>query len=89
MQQTGQTLASNTQAISRLEVQVGQLASQIGERERGKFPSQPEPNPRGSSPQNQFLAQSSAQGARLEQVNAITTLRSGRQNDNKVEENEH
>ena len=37
----------NTQAISKLENQVGQLAAQVGEREKGKFPSQPIPNPKG------------------------------------------
>ena len=37
----------NTQAISKLENQVGQLATQVGEREKGKFPSQPIPNPKG------------------------------------------
>ena len=36
----------NTQAISKLENQVGQLATQVGEREKGKFPSQPIPNPK-------------------------------------------
>ena len=29
----------NTQAISKLENQVGQLATQVGEREKRKFPS--------------------------------------------------
>ena len=78
IQQTGQTLASNTQAISRLEIQLGQLATQIGERERGKFPSQPEPNPKGVNNQGQYFAQSSTHGAQHDQVNALTTLRSGR-----------
>ena len=30
-----------------MENQVGQLATQVGEREKGKFPSQPIPNPKG------------------------------------------
>ena len=37
----------NTQDISKLENQVGQLATQVGEREKGNFPSQPIPNPKG------------------------------------------
>ena len=37
----------NTQAISKLENQVGQLATQVEEREKGKFPSQPIPNLKG------------------------------------------
>ena len=37
----------NIQAISKLENQVGQLATQVGEREKGKFSSQPIPNPKG------------------------------------------
>ena len=36
----------NTQAIAMLEMQMGQLANHLGEREKGKFPSQPEPNPK-------------------------------------------
>ena len=37
----------NTQAISKLENQVGQLATQVGEREKEKFPGQPLHNPKG------------------------------------------
>ena len=54
MQLTGQSIMEiknsnhlNTQAISKLENQVGRLANQMGEREKGKFPSQPVPNPKG------------------------------------------
>jgi hypothetical protein len=36
----------NTQAISKLEMQVGQLASHLGERDKGKLPSQPVNNPK-------------------------------------------
>jgi uncharacterized coiled-coil protein SlyX len=38
---------SSKQAIAKMEGQIGQLANQVGERERGKFPSQPVPNPKG------------------------------------------
>jgi hypothetical protein len=65
----------NTQAISKLETQVGQLASHIGERDKGKLLSQPVNNPKaciiGSAP-NQ------------EHAHAIVTLRSERQVDNRV-----
>ena len=37
----------NTQAIPKLENQVDMLATQVGEREKGKFPSQPIPNLKG------------------------------------------
>jgi hypothetical protein len=67
----------NTQAISKLETQVGQLASHIGERDKGKLPSQPVNNPKactiGSAP-NQ------------EHAHAIVTLRSKKQVDNQVDE---
>ncbi|KAL5549093.1 hypothetical protein UlMin_004324 [Ulmus minor] len=46
MQSTQQVLHSNSQAISKLETQLGQLATAVGEREKGKFPSQPIPNPK-------------------------------------------
>jgi hypothetical protein len=35
----------NTQAISKLEIQVGQLANHLGERDKGKLTSQPVNNP--------------------------------------------
>ena len=50
MSSTGQSLTANTQAIARVEMQMGQLAATIGEREKGKFPSQPEINPKGQNP---------------------------------------
>jgi hypothetical protein len=52
----------------------------VGERERGKFPSQPVPNPKG-----QFvIGSTSAPSYGQKHVQAITTLRSGRQVDNQV-----
>jgi hypothetical protein len=36
----------NTQAISKLEDQMGQMANHLGERERGKLPSQPVLDPK-------------------------------------------
>ena len=84
MQQAGQSLAVNNQAISRLEVQVGQLASKLNERELGKLPSQPKPNPRGSNLSGQFQAHT-VENPPSSLVNAIITLRSGKDVDNKVE----
>ena len=70
----------NTQAISKLENQVGQLATQVGEREKGKFPSQPIPNPKRKYAINGSFSSTHAN----ESVQSITTLRSGRQVDNQV-----
>jgi hypothetical protein len=36
----------NAQAIAKMEVQIGQIANHMGEREKGKLPSQPMPNPK-------------------------------------------
>jgi hypothetical protein len=53
MKMTGQSINDvrnstmvNTQAISKLEMQVGQLANHPGERDKGKLPSQPVNNPK-------------------------------------------
>ncbi|XP_074342937.1 uncharacterized protein LOC141680673 [Apium graveolens] len=72
MTQDRQLLNSNAQAISKLEVQMGQLANTICEREKNKFPSQPEVNPK--FPLNQ----------RPHDVNAVISLRSGNQVRNRV-----
>jgi hypothetical protein len=69
----------NTQAIAKMENQIGQIANHLGEREKGKFPSQPEPNPKAFAVGN---SSNSAHGQ--EHVQAIVTLRSGRQVDNHV-----
>ena len=76
MTQDRKILNSNVQAISKLEVQMSQLANTLCEREKNKFPSQPEVNPR--FPINQRPH---------ENVNAIISLRSGTQVDNKVVDN--
>jgi hypothetical protein len=76
MKMTGQSINDvknstmvNTQAISKLEMQMGQLANHLGERDKGKFPSQPMTNPKAHG---------------QEHAHAIVTLRSGRQVDNQV-----
>src|SRR3954470_19903580 len=82
MQATTSHVQTTSQAISRIETQLGQQATQIGQlanqladREKGKLPSQSVPNPRGQNHQP---------STSHEQVQAITTLRSGRQVDNNV-----
>jgi hypothetical protein len=68
----------NTQAIAKMETQIGQIASHLGEREKGKLPSQPVPNPK-----LQFHEGSSSNAVHgQEHVQAIVTLRSGKQVDN-------
>jgi hypothetical protein len=76
MKMTGQSINDvrnstmvNTQAISKLEMQVGQLANHLGERDKGKLPSQPVNNPKACT-----IGNSSNQ----EHAHAIVTLRSGR-----------
>jgi hypothetical protein len=76
MKMTGQSISDvrnstmvNTQAISKLEIQVGQLANHLGERDKGKLPSQPVNNPKACTIEN-----SSTQ----EHAHAIVSLRSGR-----------
>src|SRR4029450_1583902 len=64
------------QSMARLEAQIGQLANALNRREEGKLPSQPVANPKGilvidDSP-------SSSCNAPQEQVQSITTLRSGK-----------
>src|SRR4051812_14920629 len=82
MQATTSHVQTNSQAISRIETQlgqqakkIGQLANQLADREKGKLPSQSVPNPR---------SQNNQPSTSHEQVQAITTLRSGRQVDNNV-----
>jgi hypothetical protein len=59
----------NTQTIFKLEMQVGQLASHLGERDKGKLPSQSVNNPKACT-----IGNSSNQ----EHAHAIVTLRFGR-----------
>ena len=68
-------LNSNMQSIAKLENCMSQMAKQLTESEKGKFPSQHVVNPNIS----QSDPLSSAQ------LNAIHTLRSGREVDNRVE----
>ena len=49
MQNIKKMLNSHTQAISRLEVQMSQLASSLSEKPKGTLASQPLANPKNSS----------------------------------------
>ena len=42
----------NTHAISKLEMQMGQLANHLGEKDKGKLPSQPMNNPKACNIKN-------------------------------------
>jgi hypothetical protein len=82
MKMTGQSISDvrhstmvNTQAISKLEIQVGQLASHLGERDNGKLSSQPVNNPKACTIGSSLTE---------EHAHAIVTLRLGRQVDNLV-----
>ncbi|KAG5553972.1 hypothetical protein RHGRI_011741 [Rhododendron griersonianum] len=67
-------------AITKLENQMGQLANQVAEREKGKFPSQTLVNPKG-----QFsIGTTSTSSNEQHHVQSIITLRSGKEVDNKV-----
>jgi hypothetical protein len=82
MKMTGQSINDvrhstmvNTQAISKLEIQMGQLANQLGERDKGKLPNQSLNNPKACSIRN---------SSNQEHVQAIVTLRSRKRVDNRV-----
>ena len=66
------------QEMTSLRQMVGQLATQLSEREKGKFPSQPEPNPRVNRVHM-------AKDDHVNQENTMITLRSGNKINNKVE----
>jgi hypothetical protein len=82
MKMTGQSISDvrhstivNTQAISKLEMQMGQLSNHLGERDKGKLPSQAVNNPKAYNIGN---------FSNPEHVQAIVTLRSGKRVDNQV-----
>jgi hypothetical protein len=87
MQLTGQSINDvknatmvNTQAFAKMETQIGQIANHLVEREKGKLPSQPVPNLKLQFHRGSSL--NAVQGQ--ENVQAIVSLRSGRQVDNQV-----
>ena len=75
LEETLQQFMQNTsQELSVLKTQMSQLATVVGEREKGTFPSQPVPNPKG-----QLETRGTSTSGPREHIQAITTLRSGRQ----------
>ena len=74
---------SQAQSLSNLEKMVGQLASSVQTLamtvEKGKFPSQPVPNPKGV---NEVSTNSPQQHG---EVKALMTLQKGKEVNNKVE----
>jgi len=54
MQNQGQILSNHLQVISRLEMQMSQLASSLSERLKGTLPSQPLVNPKNSNQAYEF-----------------------------------
>ena len=68
MTQNRQLLHSNTEAISKLEVQLSQLANTISEREKNRFPILLEVNPKFYPTQKPY-----------ENMNYVISLRSGNQ----------
>lgn len=78
---TTTTVTANTQAISRIEMQLSQLANSIGQREIGTFPSQTVTNPRTQAQNGQAHL---VQGDQVNQINAVISLRSGKRVDNNI-----
>jgi hypothetical protein len=82
MKMTGQSISDvsqstmvNTQAISKLEMQMGQLVNHLGQRDKGKLPSQAVNNPKACN---------SGNSSNHEHVQAIVTLRLRKRVDNKM-----
>ena len=69
MQNLGQLLSNHTQAMSKLKLQMSQLAYSLSERPNGTLPSQPLINHRNSSQANMNQDQP------LNQCNVVHTLR--------------
>ena len=63
---------NHNQAINRLEVQIGQLADSLNERQKGTLPSQPLPNLKNPLPINE------AEDIIPKQCNTVYILRSGK-----------
>jgi uncharacterized coiled-coil protein SlyX len=72
------TVNFHSQSIAKLETQMGQMVNTLNRREEGKLPSQPVVNHKGL-----YMVNATSH---LEQVQAITTLRSRKLIDNQVED---
>jgi len=78
MQNQRHMLNNHTQAISRLEVQMSQLASSLSERPKDTLPSQPLANPKNSGQAYEV------QDSQISQCNVTYTLRLRKKMDNEV-----
>lgn len=59
---------------------MSQLANALSERNKGTFPSQPEPNLKGNLPKGQYFVQENVGSSQTqEDVKAIITFRSGKE----------
>ena len=67
----------STKAIQKLTYQMSKMSSQMSERERGTFSSEPEINPRDNRGNNNT--------SNSAQLNAVHVLQSGKEVDNQVE----
>ncbi len=76
-----QLLHSHSQSIAKLEVQIGQLANALNQREEWKLSSQPLPKPKG----NYMIDEHASSNSHHEQVQGNTNLRSGGIVNNRVE----
>ena len=74
MERQDQFNKSTMDNIQELKNSIGRIESHLNIREQGTFPSQPQPNPR---PQGQSNSANESNG-QMRQVQAVTTLRSGR-----------
>jgi len=64
----------NAQTMTDLKDTLAKFTSALSFQEKGKFPSQPQQNPRG-----QYNANASSSGSQhMDQVKSVTTLRSGK-----------
>ena len=70
MQNQGLMLSNHLQVISRLEMQMSQLASSLSEKPKGTLPSHPLVNPKNSTQAYKI------QDPSINQCNAVHTLRS-------------
>ena len=64
-----------SQKFDNLQYSISRLTNQQQVREKGKFPSQTQPNPRGVHE----LSSSSEPTPRIDEVKAVITLRSGKE----------
>ena len=64
-----------SQKYDNLQYSISRLTNQQQVREKGKFPSQTQPNPRGVHE----LSSSSEPNLRIDEVKAVITLRSGKE----------